>query len=727
VIIIPKSGKSDYESVSSFRPISLLSTFGKILEKIIHRRLLHYSEVKNWFNCFQHGFRSNRSTISALHELVSKIEYGFSQKANTGCLLLDIKGAFDNVTHQGILRCLKKKDCPEYLFNLIAGFLSERTATLQLNDKVKICKVQKGCPQGSPLSPFLWNVVCDEVLSKKFPPGVYIQGFADDISLTKTGVTAESIQFPLQVAADIVLQWSLSHKMEISANKTELIVFSRRQRNNCDINVTINGTIIQPSLQVKHLGLVLDQRLSWHAHILAKCIKTKQTIFHLRRLSKLTWGSSSKTLSYLYQAILEPMLLYGCFIWAPALKRRTLVGRLRSVQRLMATTVIRSFKSISSDSSFVITNWLPFDFRARQLAALTAAKLGLKQPSLFPGHVQFIFTELVSCGITLDSMDYPKPSPLQHLPPWSTLPFSLHADHTILLPLVPTAEEHYHIYTDGSKTAFSAGYAFLVINKDNVVDIVQRRLDDDCSIFEAETCAIIEALHFCKRHLHRGSVINISTDAMQVISSASSKKKILRFTHQLQESLLNLSELFTIHIHWVKSHSSNEGNQFADMYARQTAQFQRNNSKKFLSWKDAKLKIASFYTALWKEEWKISSKGAVTRAFFPTPKDATILKHVHLTHELTQILTGHCRLGVYLHRISAAETSMCNCSTAAETVEHFLFYCPLYDTQRDILRASLSMRTLHWPPPLRCFVSCKQNIDALKTFIVTSKRLDLGH
>ena len=281
VIIIPKSGKSDYESVSSFRPISLLSTFGKILEKIIHRRLLHYSEVKNWVNCFQHGFRSNRSTISALHELVSKIEYGFSQKANTGCLLLDIKGAFDNVTHQGILRCLKKKDCPEYLFNLIAGFLSERTATLQLNDKVKICKVQKGCPQGSPLSPFLWNVVCDEVLSKKFPPGVYIQGFADDISLTKTGVTVESIQFPWQVAADIVLQWSLSHKMEISANKTELIVFSRRQRKNCNIKVTIKSTIIQPSLQVKHLGLVLDQRLSCHAHILAKCTKTKQNHFQL--------------------------------------------------------------------------------------------------------------------------------------------------------------------------------------------------------------------------------------------------------------------------------------------------------------------------------------------------------------------------------------------------------------------------------------------------------------
>jgi hypothetical protein len=167
VIIIPKIGKSDYESVSSFRPISLLSTFGKILEKIIHRRLLHFSHTHNWFSSQQHGFRSNHSTITALHDVVSKIECGFSQKASTACLLLDIKGAFDNVTHQGIISSLQNKKCPGYLLSLIASFLSERTATLQLNDKVRICAVHKGCPQGSPLSPFLWNVVCDEVLSKR--------------------------------------------------------------------------------------------------------------------------------------------------------------------------------------------------------------------------------------------------------------------------------------------------------------------------------------------------------------------------------------------------------------------------------------------------------------------------------------------------------------------------------------------------------------------------------
>ena len=616
-------------------------------------------------------------TISALHEVVSKIEYGFSQKAHTGSLFLDIKGAFDNVTHAEISDCLKRKECPIYLLNLIQGFLSERTATLQLNDKIEICEVHKGCPQGSPLSPFLWNVVCDELLSKKLPPGVHIQGFADDISLMKTGVAVESIQIPLQQAADIVIEWANSHQLEISADKTELIVFSRRRRLVVDVVININGTLIREVTQVNHLGLTLDQTLSWHAHIVAKCSKAKQSIFNLRRLSKLTWGSNTNILSRLYQAIIEPILLYGCFIWVSALRRQSTVSNLRSVQRLMASTIIRSFKTISTDSSMVIANLLPFDLRARQLACLTYIKMSSNQNGHYSGHVRYIEKDILSCGLSKECIDYPKPAPLQALPPWSKPPFSILIDQKHLPSLSPKYDDHYHIYTDGSKTAFSTGFAFLVVQKNCVMDIVQRRLDVDCSIFEAETRAIIEALRFCKQHLPRSSTIKIFTDAMQVISSSSSKKRILRFSRHLQQNLLSAGRIFDLHLHWVKSHSLNEGNKLADQYARDTENLRRPKSKGPLSWKDAKFKIASFYKSIWREEWKLSSKGEVTRAFFPTPEDALILKNVHLTHELTQILSGHGRLNVYLHRISATATSMCDCQTAAETVEHFLIHCPL--------------------------------------------------
>jgi ribonuclease HI len=349
----------------------------------------------------------------------------------------------------------------------------------------------------------------------------------------------------------------------------------------------------------------------------------------------------------------------------------------------MATTTIRSFRTISTDSSLIIGNWLPFDLRIRQLAILAGIKMNINFSTPYPGHVQFIRADINSCGLTLTDLDYLKPSPLQSLPPWSPQPFSIHVDQRYLPPLCPTVNGHYNIYTDGSKTTVSTGYAVLIINKDRDMDIVQRRLDADCSIFEAETRAITEALRFCNKYLPPGSVVNIFTDALQVISSITSKKRILRFTHQLQRSILYSGKMFQIHLHWVKGHSTNEGNRLADTYARQTELLPRSNSKNLLSWKNAKIKVASFLQTIWKEEWKLSTKGAVTRAFFPTPEDAAILKHVNLSHELTQLLTGHNKLRAYLHRISAVDSPLCECQAADETTEHFLFHCPFHETQRE--------------------------------------------
>ena len=56
----------------------------------------------------------------------------------------------------------------------------------------------------------------------------------------------------------------------------------------------------------------------------------------------------------------------------------------------MANTVIHSFKTISTESSLVLANWLPFELKALQLAVLAFIKMSIGNATLFPGHVQFI-------------------------------------------------------------------------------------------------------------------------------------------------------------------------------------------------------------------------------------------------------------------------------------------------------------------------------------------------
>ena len=134
-----------------------------------------------WFNPNQHGFIKGKSTISAVEELTQDIEKGFKQKVFTACLFLDIKGAFDNVQHASIIDTLKKKKCPKYLTGLISSFLSDRSVILKLGTHNLEVKTTKGCPQGSLLSAFLWNIIADSTFSLPFNAGVKLRGYADDL------------------------------------------------------------------------------------------------------------------------------------------------------------------------------------------------------------------------------------------------------------------------------------------------------------------------------------------------------------------------------------------------------------------------------------------------------------------------------------------------------------------------------------------------------------------
>ena len=150
----------------------------------------------------------------------------------------------------------------------------------------------------------------DEALSLRLPPGVRIQAYADDLVLTKTGQIGNTIQRDLQNACSILVKWGQSVKLEFASAKSELIIFSRK-RAKLDLLININGTQILPSPTVKYLGVVLDEKLSWKAHVEQKCRATTRAIMDLRRFSKLTWGPSKHILERIYLSIAEPMLLYA--------------------------------------------------------------------------------------------------------------------------------------------------------------------------------------------------------------------------------------------------------------------------------------------------------------------------------------------------------------------------------------------------------------------------------
>ena len=182
---------------------------GKVLEKIILNRIAKLSDQYNWISSYQHGFRKGKLAVTALENLTNQTNLGFLNKCYTSCVLLDIKGAFDDAWHPSIITTLKKKNCPDYLISCIHSLLSDRTATLRLYDTEFVTSIAKGCPQGSVLSLFLWNLI------------VSIQAFADDLIIIKLAVNKVAIQKSLQDSCDRLVNWGKINPMTFSGRKKQ--------------------------------------------------------------------------------------------------------------------------------------------------------------------------------------------------------------------------------------------------------------------------------------------------------------------------------------------------------------------------------------------------------------------------------------------------------------------------------------------------------------------------
>lgn len=342
-IILPfhKAGKNK-NIPQSYRPISLLPTMSKVYEKIILNRILIFEKENKILIPEQFGFRAHRSTVQQLARITNQISNNFNIKKSTAMILLDIEKAFDTVWHEGLIHILHSIGLPIYIIRVLIEYLKNRIFTTKVKNKnSKKRKVAAGVPQGSILGPILFIYFINNIPKS---PDTELALFADD-----TAILASSIRKWLAVKRannhfQLIYKYFNKWKIKINLEKTELIVFSHKKETVPSIK--IENITVEPKKNVKYLGVILDEKLTFTPHINKTVAKGKASQALLYNLLNRKSPMSTKNKTLLYKAIVKPVLLYACPIWSSTCKSN--IEKLERIQNKILRMIEKAPQSMNN-------------------------------------------------------------------------------------------------------------------------------------------------------------------------------------------------------------------------------------------------------------------------------------------------------------------------------------------------------------------------------------------
>lgn len=330
IITFHKAGKPQQEP-TSYRPISLLSTIGKLLERILLVRLNKVLEDGAVIPNNQFGFRALHSTTHALTRMTSTITNAYNNNNHAVAIYLDVAKAFDRVWHQGLLTKMYRLGIPTYLIGIIKSYLKDRTFAVSWQDALSTTKqIHAGVPQGSVLGPTLFNIYTHDIPQPKEKDNITASIFADDFSAIAIGKHPALALRNLQAYVNTVSPWYAQWRIGINPTKTTATLYTKsakkkfrshpfKIRQDNEPPLKLDGCIVNWSTSSECLGITLDRKLRWSQHV--HKVKNKANT-KLTRLAPLLRSSELhlKTKLMLYKLAIRPIFTYAAPVWTGCTK-----------------------------------------------------------------------------------------------------------------------------------------------------------------------------------------------------------------------------------------------------------------------------------------------------------------------------------------------------------------------------------------------------------------------
>jgi ribonuclease HI len=712
-VVVPKKGKSSYSTAKSYRPISLLSCLGKLMEKIAAHRIEKAGKICGAISATQFGSISDHSAIDALFRTISQVSEhlgpqstrGYRHTVRPSLAAHDILGAFNNTRPDALLRIMSLRKMPKYMIEWVKDFTANRSLSFSFDDCLEPAqRFLNSLPQGSPVSAVLFVIVMSAILdidNKLMLES--ISGYIDDMTEVYADKNIGIVTPVLSNSFMLKAQRAEVVGLSFAPEKSEVIHFSTRSRTTSKYpeHLTITGNYartVMPSKQITLLGIITDNTLSFIIHAQNAASKAIQTLGSIMYLRQGDYGINPKIARYLVLAKVMPRMFWASPIWwtgTQSVLAPLEIGYNRIARWITGLpTSTRTTKLLNCAQLPPLHLWLDLKTTNYAIRLITLPiNHNLKPlPPYDPSRVSWPGAHRILSFVApyltdkLETRSYSNPIDINSITVHLSKPKNESEAKTVCQShsnwIKSLQTDSLIIYTDGSRStngSVGAGWVFYRVTSDGLRKIFENNchLGYRMEVFDAELHAVHEALLVVAQLGFIPGPIHVCIDNQAVTQVLSNNPDKIEGSYRVCTEAHSLTQMgwkiFTV---WIPSHCGIPGNEAADKMAKIGTE--NHDETCIMAYTSvAWMRRAAKETFL--KKWRSESNSDKISWKYPEERDGWSFR---LARAIFRVYCGRTDIDPR----HGQEPTICKCNDAEISSKHIIGHCSLFENARNRMR-----------------------------------------